>query len=260
MGKRMRRAVGEAKTRSEIGESYIWYRREMVGSPALRVLSRTAVLAMHRIEFEHMQHGGAENGKLLVTYRQFEEWGIHCNYVASAIRELVALGFVEITAKGHAGAAGHGTANRFRLTYAASKHRIAPSDEWARIKTIEDAKRIAKDARSYKDHRASDLGQRGAKSAIQKKFSASQSEGKPPSQAEGERLVFQPHTLRAHVSASESEGTIYNLGWGGSATQATIPLSTTPSGSLAEPPASTQSTRPSVTRRRASTQQWNSSR
>jgi hypothetical protein len=158
----MRRTVGEAKGRSEIGESYIWYRRDMVESPALRVLSRTATLVMHRIEHEHMLHGAAENGKLLVTHEQFEEWGVHCNYVGPAIRELVALGFLQVTVKGHAGAAGKGAANRFRLTYAASKHRVPPSDEWTRIKTLEDAERIAKAARKDKDRRASDLGRRGA--------------------------------------------------------------------------------------------------
>src|SRR5271155_3317698 len=133
--KRMRRSVGEAKGRSEIGESYIWYRREMVSSPALRVLSRPATLVMHRIEHEHMLHGAADNGRLLITHRQFVEWGVHHDYAPPSIRELVALGFLEITEKGHAGAAGKGAANRFRLTYAASKHRVAPSDEWAEIKT-----------------------------------------------------------------------------------------------------------------------------
>jgi hypothetical protein len=210
--KRMRRAVGEAKGRSEIGESYIWYRREMVASPALRVLSRVAILVMRRIEHEHMLHGGADNGKLQVTYLQFEEWGVHSNYIGSAIRELVALGFLEVTAKGHAGAAGKGKAHRFRLTYVASKHRVAPSDEWARIKTLEDAERIAKAARNDKDCRASDLGRRGAKSAAQKKKSASQTEAEPPSQTEAERPIFQPHKLRLHASASVTEATIYSLG------------------------------------------------
>jgi hypothetical protein len=75
MGKRVRRKVGEKKGKSEIAENFISYPRSMVESPALRVLSRAAVLVMHRIEAEHMAHGGAENGRLIVTRRQFEEWG-----------------------------------------------------------------------------------------------------------------------------------------------------------------------------------------
>ena len=101
MGKRVRRRVGEAKGGSTIAEQRISYTRDTVESPALLVLSRAAHLAMRGLEAEHMAHGGAENGKLIVTDAQFEEWGVHRD---SAIRELVALGFVKVTGGGHAGA------------------------------------------------------------------------------------------------------------------------------------------------------------
>jgi len=125
---KIKRFVGEDKGRTESAENWVSYSRSMVESPALRVLSRAAHLAMHRLESEHMTNGGAENGKLTVTRRQFEEWGIHLASIAPAIRELVALGFVEVTGHGHAGVGGYGEAKRFRLTYVNSKRRIAPSD------------------------------------------------------------------------------------------------------------------------------------
>lgn len=77
MGKGVKRRVGEHKGRSTIAEQWISYARDMVESPALRVLSRAAILVMRRLEKEHMDHGGAENGRLIVTHRQFESWGIH---------------------------------------------------------------------------------------------------------------------------------------------------------------------------------------
>ena len=172
MAKKVKRRVGEAKGQSEIGENWVSYCRSMVESPALRVLSRAAHLIMHRLEAEHMMHGGAENGKLIVTRRQFEEWGVHRDSVSPAIREVVALGFVEVTRNGHAGVGGHGEANRFRLTYVNNKHGVAPSDEWRRITSLEEAQLSAKEARAEKDHAAQKLGARGGAVTQQKKKSA----------------------------------------------------------------------------------------
>jgi hypothetical protein len=172
MTKRVRRRVGEAKGRSPTAEQWISYCREMVESQALRVLSRAAILLMHRLEKEHMDHGGAENGRLIVTHRQFEGWGVHRDSVGSAIRETTALGFVEVTGHGHASVGGHGEANRFRLTYVNDKYGVPPTDEWQRITSLSDAKRIAKEARAEKDQRACELGARGGKATRQKKNSA----------------------------------------------------------------------------------------
>ena len=172
MAKKVKRRVGEAKGQSGIGKQWISYPREMVESPALRVRSRPAIMAMHRLEAEHMAHGAADNGNLIVTRRQFEEWGVHKNYVSQATRELEALGFAEVC-KGHAGVGGHGKANRYRLTYVNDKHGVEPTHEWNRIDTIEEAEQIASQARSDKDRRSRDLGARGGRVTQQKKKSAS---------------------------------------------------------------------------------------
>ena len=55
---------------------FIAHPRAMVESPAMRALSLAARKALDRIEIEHMNHGGAQNGQLPVTYRDFEAWGI----------------------------------------------------------------------------------------------------------------------------------------------------------------------------------------
>jgi hypothetical protein len=55
---------------------FIAHPRAMVESPAMRALSLAARKVLDRIEIEHMNHGGARNGQLPVTYRDFEAWGI----------------------------------------------------------------------------------------------------------------------------------------------------------------------------------------
>jgi hypothetical protein len=170
VSKRVRRRIGEAKGQTEIGNQWISIPREMVESPALRVRSPALVLVMLRIEAEHMAHGGAENGRLIVTHRQFEDWGVHHDSIAPAIREGWALGFFEVS-PGHAGVGGNGQANRFRLTYVNDKHGVEPTHEWQRITTIDEAKRIAKEARAEKDPRAQALGERSAKVNRQRKIS-----------------------------------------------------------------------------------------
>jgi hypothetical protein len=59
-----RPAMAKAKRRSALAENWVSYSRSLIESPALRVLSRAAILAMHRVELEPMSHGGAENGRL----------------------------------------------------------------------------------------------------------------------------------------------------------------------------------------------------
>jgi hypothetical protein len=120
----------------------------MLESPAYKVLSLAAHRVLARLEIELMRHGGNENGRLTVTYRQFEDYGVHKDSVAAAIRETVALGFVEVTERGCAGNAGYGKANQYRLTYrAAEGHPADGSHEWQRIKAVEDALAIQKASR-----------------------------------------------------------------------------------------------------------------
>jgi hypothetical protein len=73
-------------------------------SPPYRVLSLSARRVLDRISIELAHHGGNDNGKLPVTYEQFVEYGIDRQAIAPAIRELVALGFIEVTRQGKASA------------------------------------------------------------------------------------------------------------------------------------------------------------
>src|ERR1700730_16310495 len=102
---------------------------EMLKSPAFRELSLTALRVLARIEIEHMQHRGVDNGRLPVTYHDFEEYGIRQRLVGRAIRELVELGFIEVTRKGRGGNREFCRPSLYRLTYVQTTD-AGPTDEW----------------------------------------------------------------------------------------------------------------------------------
>jgi hypothetical protein len=121
---------------------------EMLESPAYRVLSLSARRILDRLEIELAHHGGKDNGKLPVTYDQFEEYGIDRQAIGPAIRELCVLGFIEITEAGRAGNAEWRTPNLFRITFRPMKGlKTYGTNEWRRIETIEQAQQLAKAAR-----------------------------------------------------------------------------------------------------------------
>ena len=104
------------KRRNSIDGQFAAHTIEMIRSPAWSVLSLSARRVLDRIEIEHAYHGGNENGRLPVTYDDFECYGIHRHSIAAAIRETVALGFAEITERGRAGNAEFRSPHKFRLT------------------------------------------------------------------------------------------------------------------------------------------------
>jgi hypothetical protein len=136
--------------RGSISGAFAWRLIEMLESPAHRALSLSARKILDRLEIELYHHGGKpeENGRLPCTFNHFVEFGIERHSIGPAIRELVALGFVEITRKGCAGNAGYRQSTWYRLTYrhAGSDKRI--TNEWRRIETPEEAETSAKAART----------------------------------------------------------------------------------------------------------------
>jgi hypothetical protein len=124
---------------------------EMLESVAHRVLTLAAHRVIDRIAIELARHGGQENGRLPVTFDNFESFGIDRGSIASAIREAAALGFIEITQKGRPAAGEWRAPNLFRITFQPILNRnkavVLPTNDWSQIKTIEDALLIQKAAR-----------------------------------------------------------------------------------------------------------------
>lgn len=132
--------------RTKIGGAFSPHLIEMLESPAWRVLSLSARRFLDRLEIELGHHGGDDNGRLPSTYEQLEEYGMDRHSIAPAIREAVALGFVEITEHGRAGNREYRRPTLFRLTYRHTR-KANPTDEWRKVETIEQAQAIAKAAR-----------------------------------------------------------------------------------------------------------------
>jgi hypothetical protein len=123
---------------------------EMLESPAYRILSLSAHRVLDRISIELAHHGGNDNGKLPVTYEQFVEYGIDRQAIAPAIRELEALGFIEVTQRGRPSAGEFRWPNLFRLTWINSLSSNNPTHEWRRIQTTEQAELLARSSRKAK--------------------------------------------------------------------------------------------------------------
>jgi hypothetical protein len=119
---------------------------EMLESPGYRVLGLSARRVIDRIEVELAHHGGRDNGKLPVTFADFEHYGIHREAIGPAIREAVALRFVEVTRAGRGGNSEFRVPNLFRLTFRHTE-REDPTHDWRRITTTEQAVKLVRRAR-----------------------------------------------------------------------------------------------------------------
>jgi DNA-binding PadR family transcriptional regulator len=142
------------RRRTKIGGQFSWRLIEMMESPAYQALSLSAHRVLDRLEIELAHHGGTDNGRLAVTYADFRKYGIDHQAIAPAIRELVALGFVEVTERGRAGNAEYRTPNRYRLT-CRDAGRVQPTNDWRKIKTNEDAQVTARAARKTSEKQMS---------------------------------------------------------------------------------------------------------
>jgi hypothetical protein len=130
-------------------KSFIMRTGEMLKSPPYRALSLSGHRVLSRLEVELCRHGGKDNGRLPVTRENFREYGIDPQAINAALRELEALGFLEITQRGTVGKAGQRRPNLYRLSYLSSFGKD-PTNEWQNILTVEDAEKIAKEARAKK--------------------------------------------------------------------------------------------------------------
>jgi hypothetical protein len=129
------------RTRNAVpkGQSFTWATTEMKESHAWRAMPLAARQVVDRIEIEHGAHGGELNGKLPVTYRNFEEYGIRCRSIPYGIRAAVALGWIDITEPGLRGEIVARRAARYALTWV-DRHDGAPrSNRWKHIKTMDEA-------------------------------------------------------------------------------------------------------------------------
>jgi hypothetical protein len=63
-------------TKKRFTKSFVMRTREMMESPAFRVLSLSAHRVLYRLEIELCRHGGKDNGRLPVTHQNFQDYGV----------------------------------------------------------------------------------------------------------------------------------------------------------------------------------------
>jgi hypothetical protein len=80
--------------------AFVWFEREMLESEAWRRMPLAARSVVDRLCIEHMAHGGTKNGDLIVTYDDFEVFGIRRRSIAKAIKMATDLGFIDVTGRG----------------------------------------------------------------------------------------------------------------------------------------------------------------
>jgi hypothetical protein len=141
------RPDGKTVRRNKIAGQWAWLLREAIESPAYRALSLSGHRVLARIQLEQLYHAGKDNGRLPVTFQDFEDYGIHRHAIAPAIRELESLGFIRITQIGRAGNGEFRIPNKFALTHLPTDDNPSSTNDWRRIKTIEEATAIADAAR-----------------------------------------------------------------------------------------------------------------
>lgn len=187
---------------------WIAHPAQLVNSPAMRVISKAAGNALRRIEAEHMSHGGAENGRLPVTFADFELWGIPADLIAPALRELEALGLIERTRKGYGGPEGERAPSHYRLTYLravdAARADGTGTHCYMKIKTMKEAKAKAAAARKATNPLIVERSRRN--------FFTPRNPSVSPPESGGEAVDSSPPESGGTCSPPESGGTIYISG------------------------------------------------
>jgi hypothetical protein len=118
---------------NSILKNFVAHPRELRESPAWRALPDNARRVLDRLELEHMRHAGSANGRLPCTYSDFVKAGIRRASVSLAIRQCVALGFLEITRRGGRSISDVRPPSLYRLTHVFGQSDPGPTDEWKNI-------------------------------------------------------------------------------------------------------------------------------
>ena len=115
-------------------QPWAWLTLEILSSDAYRSLSGNAMKVLNRIIVEHMHHAGLENGRLPVSYDDFEKYGLRRHAIRPALDELIAAGFIRIARPGRRShGADPGSVAEYRITWLAVSTPTdfkPPSNEW----------------------------------------------------------------------------------------------------------------------------------
>jgi hypothetical protein len=146
------------RRKNSITENFIVHPRSLRESAAWHALPDNGRRILDRLELEHMRHGGAENGHLPCTYSDFVKAGVRRASVSLAIRQAVALGFLEVTQRGGRSISRVRPPSKYRLTYINGRGRSQPAtNEWKRIADAADAEAALTRAADQRNHESQPL-------------------------------------------------------------------------------------------------------
>ena len=113
------------------GEPWIWLSTELLLSCAWRSMSINCYKLIFHLLIEHSQHAGRENGRLLSTYGQLQNYGLTRNKIRSVIEEAEFLGLIRHRRGRKVVALNQ--PNSYRLTFYADDENGYATNEWKSI-------------------------------------------------------------------------------------------------------------------------------
>jgi hypothetical protein len=119
---------------------FMWFTREMLESPAWNVMPLSARRVLDRVMIEHVKHGGTRNGALVVTYDDFQRFGIRRKSIAPAIETAGALGLLDVTWRGARAYGVAREASEYGLTWLPRCDGTPANNRWRHITTVSDAR------------------------------------------------------------------------------------------------------------------------
>jgi len=135
------------RNRPPEGASWIWLTQEMMESPAWRALRFAPRKIVDRLIIEHLAHGGTENGNLITTYSNFQQFGLRRRpSIAPAIIEAETLGFIDVIERGGSAYAEFRNPSRYALAWLDYKNGTPPTNRWKAFETVADARKAVRNA------------------------------------------------------------------------------------------------------------------
>jgi hypothetical protein len=109
-------------------ESWCWLTSELLCSLAWRAMGVNTRGLIDFLLVEHMNHAGRENGKLMATYDQLQDFGLTRSELSTAVSEAEYLGLIKVSRGGRY----HGSnqPSIYRLTFYADHNGNPPTNDW----------------------------------------------------------------------------------------------------------------------------------
>jgi hypothetical protein len=148
---------------------WVWLTREMLESPAWRATPLYARQVVDRIVIEHLKHCGYDNGRLPVTYEDFEKYGIRRKSIKDGITIAQALGWIDITVRGRPSFESYRYCSRYALTWLPQpKNSIVTTNRWKRIQTDEQAEAAIRRAMTGREQERDQRAAKGLRGQTRK--------------------------------------------------------------------------------------------